>query len=224
MSLLVPNHHPINRDGLVLWLSSRNSGAVAASGTWTDYSGQTNNAALNGNAYVGRSGVYLDGTGDYAVVTHNATISAGATQSITIGCWMRSNGLSNNNPRIWSKNPNYYNYKTTGVNSSDFVTYDGTHAGLVSITGLWDSAWHYVVLVIDRTAQKMYGYRDGNVVDTDADISDVGDATTTRDLYIGCRPDNQQNAFRGWLDDVYIMRRAQPAAEIKQYYERTRRA
>ena len=65
--LLTPNHYPVNREGLAGWWSYRNSGSVAAFGTWKDYSGKGNHGPLIGNAYVNNNGVNLDGSDDLAI-------------------------------------------------------------------------------------------------------------------------------------------------------------
>ena len=82
--MMIPNHHPINPDGLVLWLDYLNTGSVAATGTWKDYSGLGNDGTLVADAYVNPSGLNLDGAGDYVLLPDAVTATFGTDISYEI--------------------------------------------------------------------------------------------------------------------------------------------
>ena len=85
MSLLIPNHHPINPDGLVLWLDYLNTGSVAATGTWKDYSGNGNDGTLTGDTYVDEQGAHFDGTADHVDLGSLSQLSANGEVSVLFG-------------------------------------------------------------------------------------------------------------------------------------------
>ena len=76
--------------GMVLHLDAGNTSSYPGSGTtWTDLSGQGNNATLNnGPTFDSANGgsIVFDGTNDYALVTNPSTLQV---QNLTVSVWIK---------------------------------------------------------------------------------------------------------------------------------------
>ncbi len=85
--------------------------------------------------------------------------------------------------------------------------YDGSWT-----SNLWTnySAWHHLVITIDGTTNSFKMYRNGVLVDTQANsLINIGD--TTLDYFIGSN-------FKGTLDDLRVYRRLLSQSEIQTLY------
>jgi len=119
----------------------------------------------------------FDGVDDTVKIPHTVNISFDETESFTYVFWLKSTSTSG---RFFWKENNPYNV------GNEFRIYDGADVGGVNLTGAFDGLWHFCVAVVNRDADMMYGYVDGDQVDSD-DISAVGDCSNTYDLWVASK-------------------------------------
>jgi len=85
-------------NGLILNLDAGNASSYPGTGTtWTDLSGNGNNATLvNGVGYSSANGgsLVFDGSNDYANITNNAATSMFALQSFTLDIWVKPTNIT----------------------------------------------------------------------------------------------------------------------------------
>jgi hypothetical protein len=84
---------PVVNNGLVLYLDAANVNSYPGTGTtWTDLSGNQNNAALtNGPTYssANRGSIFFDGSDDSAIVTNNNGFGmSGSAPNISMDMWV----------------------------------------------------------------------------------------------------------------------------------------
>ena len=236
MSLLIPNHHPINPDGLVLWLDYKNTGSVAAAGTWKDYSGQGNDGTLVGNAYVDAGGLGLDGTGDIVNCGNLATVDS-ATE-LTAWAWVRPTSFADDNTIISQSNGlsnGWFLWQdkvgaTSGRTSTFTVALADPSVSSIALEGATNAAvlntWTHVVFVYkfnDTEGLRLYinGAEDAN-----SPISTVGMPNINsggQPLRVGY-PFFSSKYFTGDIDSVVCITRALSAGEIQTMHQRTLRA
>ena len=232
MSLLIPNHHPINPDGLVLWLDYKNTGSVAATGTWKDYSGNGNDGTLVADAYVDNNGVNLDGDNDSAELS---TSNTQGQSTITITAWIKATTISKTNTI-------YYESTSTDAVRGRFAL-SVTQTNQLRLAGrdddggdfeIWavssDSVigvntWYHVVGVYDSTTGNHKVYLNGS------DVTNTGSGGTNpldsgNSLYaaVGALPGATPFEFTGVVDAVQLYTRALSVGEIQGLYQRTLRA
>jgi len=238
--MMIPNHHPINRDGLVLWLDYKNTGSVAATGTWEDYSGNGNDGTLVGDAYVDSGGLHLDGAGDYVEVADDASLDIQVTDGITIGAWINPNSLvasdsfTNTNPKnIINKYDNinfmHFTFRIVGEKlnfawrNSANTSYNSK---LMDSHTLNNNEWQYVTAVHSGTDVNFY--INGNLQASSVSVGSMTDVSTPNNdrLRIGVyyNGGSPQRNFNGQIDKVMIFNRALSTGEIQTMYQRTLRA
>jgi len=88
---------------------------------------------------------------------------------------------------------------------------DGTQTRNVELGYETNNKWVYLVVVVDRDQNKMYGYRDGSLVSS-ADIKGFGSVSSKQSLWIS----HPNYPFKGLIDEVKIYNRALSADEIKK--------
>jgi len=227
MSLPILNHHPIKPDGLVLWLDSKNTGSVAATGTWEDYSGNGYDGVCQLDAYVNSAGAQLDGTDDYIAcgtgpsaiagdITVMALINSGAALS-------RSMFIAGDRKATSDKNGwEFFVQNTASGEKLVFQADSGASGGYrIGSTGVADGVWHHVAGV--RLGNTFHVYVDGSLDDSGSSIDLAGDISSTSITCVGRSP-SSNDCFLGLIDGVMIFSRALSAGEIKQHYLRNLRA
>ena len=219
--MMIPNHHPINRDGLVLWLGYKNTGSVAATGTWKDYSGNGNDGTLIADAYVDSGGLHLDGTGDYVSFSSNP-LRFGQSD-FTASMWVKRDGTGTEGllhlQEDSSLNPGSWWLRFESDNTCRFLIDKGLSADDTKTTDTFGSGvWYHLVARRDSgSTLKIYinGIEKASGVDTGFDLSgNDGD-------FIG---KVSSAYFNGQIDDMMIFNRALSAGEIQGLYQRTLRA
>ena len=100
------------------------------SGTWTDESGNSNNATINGATWLSTDGGIfdLDGTDDTISINHVSGLSLNTSTQKTIQVWVKLDALP----------PTTTQYPVFGKLSSSFG-FDGYWGGIYSNTGQWRS-------------------------------------------------------------------------------------
>ena len=121
------------------------------------------------------------------------------------------------NPRVFTKGYNYYNYKHSATSASlVFRTYDGTHSVYKSLGGVFDDKIHLITIVHDRTNHKAYGYLDGEKKAVDNDTSEINYEATkgTSPLLIG----GNSQYLDGFVAQPRIYNRALSDEEVQNQY------
>jgi hypothetical protein len=164
----------------------------------------------------------FDGNDDYIDCGSGASLAFDEVQSFSILLWMKApaTGHATEYPRLVRKGNNYYIYKYPGQNKCYFSIHDGAHLGSCQPTGMWDDRWHHLVMVVDRSAQQLYGYVDGWLDAYDSDISNVGDGSGLSDhLFLGSDEAINHDLY-GFIGRVSIYNRALSALEIQNRFNR----
>jgi len=223
MSLLIPNHHPINRDGLVLWLDYKNTGSVAATGTWEDYSGLGNDGTLEGTGGVDNGGLHCDGATGCRVGT-----AINPTMAFTVSMSFSTAEIASTNAQLFAKYDG-----TSGANDSYFIRKNGNTIQfyLRSADGSsWKSANAPSAVSINTRYQldcvfdgsQMVVYLNGNP-GTPTAKTDAIRANPTEQTYIAST-NLMALHFSGRIGNVMVFYRALSAGEIQANYQRTLRA
>jgi len=197
--------------------------------TLYDKSGNSNNGTNNG-ATTGATGILkqafeFNGTSDYVEVNHNSSIDI-SSGSFTYGLWIYAlSSIGGYDMPIFkggshASNPGYdmeLGLEWWGANISD-----GSVSKAVDISDTpLNNQWVNIVVVIDRTAQKLYSYVNGVGVSSGTDISTVGSIdSSVYNLYFG---KYSSSPFNGKIDEVRIYNRALSADEIFNNYQATKR-
>ena len=114
-------------DNLFVHLDASNASSYPGSGsTWTDLTGNGNDATINGATYSATDGGLfdLDGTNDNIQIPHVSSLSLSTSVQRTIQVWVKIDAL----PALNDSAPVF------GKLSSSFA-FDGYHGGLFSNTG-----------------------------------------------------------------------------------------
>ncbi|MDD5698497.1 MAG: LamG domain-containing protein [Victivallaceae bacterium] len=217
--LITKNHVPVDKTGLAGWWSYRNTGSVAASGTWKDYSGNGNHGTLAGDAYVNNLGANFDGDNDYVDC---GNIANPGMDDFSVMFWLYPNAAATfyccvNKGTIANTDPGYNiavsDYGKIQVVFSDGTNYVNNYAN--QGISLAISALNHVAIVFDRSAN-VDTYINGVLSAANSrDISTIGAVSNAYNLRLGLRRDNSVD-LSGRLDDIMIFKRTLSAGEIKQ--------
>ncbi len=222
-SSLGPN---ISDSGLVLCLDAADKNSYIGSGTtWTDVSGNSNNATLTNGALFDTSNVgnfSLDGTDDY--IQTNLSQNTDNAQ-ITWECWFwdDSPGGFFDNTAIIS------NYGASGTTpftilhiiSDGRVIFgqrnsSGTESSAVYSVNICDSVWHHIVGVVDSTNTLIYV--DGVLRASQTKVT--GTTTSGQNIVIGGNHLGRYQSCR--IASAKMYNRALNASEVLQNYNATK--
>jgi hypothetical protein len=92
----------------------------------------------------------------------------------------------------------------------------GLYSNLTSNSTITDGTWHYITFVIDRVADKLTVFIDGNFDNMTDDLT-TGTSTNNGDLLIGKAASNDRY-FNGSLDEIRIYDRALSTKQIEDHY------
>ena len=210
---------------MVLWLEA--DAAVVPTGTWSDKSGNSNDAALSGDAYVTKDeGLILDGTTDWATVSQSAELEFG-TGDFSMAFWMKTStnatmaGMSYGD-RSDGAGCDLFAYHTSFGSVAIGVT-DGTDSILsTGSTDTHDGSWHWVCFVADRDGNATLYIDAGAAEDTD-DMTAVDSINTNDhdDWSIGRAWNGAAYAFyyTGTMDDIRLYNVALTSAQRDDIYD-----
>jgi len=219
--------------GLVgYWLGGTQG--VPKLGTVRDLSGNGNNGTCVADAYVGREGGVLDGTGDYISIGNYPIFDFENYTPFSVFMWCKISSLAANRFLV-AKELNSVPYrgwytivttagKYTVVFQSNATVYKSVQTNYTLSTGVWYHLGFSHSGEITRGVGPIAFYRNGNYDPDDVCPSDVLDANTiasSASLNIGAR-DNGGVPHAGDIADVRIYNRALSAAEINQIYDTTK--
>jgi hypothetical protein len=220
--------------GLVLALdaASKNS-YVSGSTTWTDLSGNNNNATLvNGPTFSSANGgsIVFDGTDDYVAFTYNSNVAFLSASSYTLEVFALPQSSSAGYPGIINRESNPgsgrdgYNLLHTQVEipagqvfimTERWATNSGVQCGFLTQTSSFYDKWHHIVGTYNGTNLSIY--YDG-VLQTST-VSTGNITNTTKALEVATRSGDD---YKGNIPITRIYNRALSAAEIQQNYNATK--
>jgi len=215
-SIISPNHYPVNREGLVGWWSYRNSGGVAAAGTWKDYSGNGNDATLYGNALVNQNGAVFDRTiGTYM----KCSLGAMTTRTFMFNLKLNDYVL------YWydcitNDGSGYQGFilqDNVGDEDSPYLYYSNTGGSAIANFGTL-TVGSKTALALTTDGSTISFYQDGVCIASGVSYSH----TQSADIYIGSNAGNSRPSAIE-IDDIMIFNRILPAGEIKANYLRNKR-
>ncbi|MCK4983291.1 MAG: LamG domain-containing protein [Victivallaceae bacterium] len=223
-----PNHHPVNKKGLVAWYSYRNTGSVAALGTCKDYSGNGNDGICNGNVFVDNQGAKFDGSPDYIDIGSDSSLDL-IDDDFTISVWVKKLSLAATYSRmvtnnIGSTDDGYSFHFDNNASLCLFVKKAGSILFSKKTTPLIAiDQWYHVVAAFDSaTPGNSKLYIDGESKSLNPFSTNLAGSAGA---VIGKRQDNLNITYMmGYLADIQIYNRALLACEIKQNYLKNRRA
>ncbi|MDP2926225.1 MAG: LamG-like jellyroll fold domain-containing protein, partial [Nanoarchaeota archaeon] len=206
---------------------------VNSSGDPQDYMGRNNgskqgNAVQVDNGYFGK-GFSFDGNGDDVDFGINNNLKP-RNNSYSISIWAKGNGTLGAYTGIFqfgneNTNTNFINIaRNSSGGALAFIVDNGSYAwnaynavfGPASL--LNDNFWYHYVGVIDKSANKIYAYLNGNLI-TNTSIPASFDINPLQNMKIGLSYDSSGNySFNGTIDDVMIFNRSLTAAEIIGLY------
>jgi hypothetical protein len=223
-------HSPrIVTDGLILALDAGNTKSYPGSGnTWTDLSGNSNNATLiNGPTYSSSDGGYLDfdGASDYATLPELSL----AGNEITFTVW--NYGITVQNSSIIyienSSGNRIMNVHLPWGNSE--VTFDKGFGGsspfydriVKSVSNSEYQGWHHWAFTANASTGSMKIYLDSVLWHSGTGKTRTfPDATGSGDRRIG--RDGGSNEHRGYVSNLKLYTKELTAAEVQQNYNATK--
>jgi len=199
-----------------------------------DYSSNENHGTLNGDTSwlpgnVG--GAYtLDGANDYIEIAHDSSLNLGAND-FTVSFWMKSTTiafdtlLSKADDAPSDAGSTGWQIQTKQDNNGirmamgDGIDAEGYNDVLVAGNPT-DGAWHHIVIALDRTADIVNSYMDGEL-DTQSlnQFADIDSTDTAEVLRLGVNSYNLFNDYAGDLDDVRMYKTLLDGTQVKRMYE-----
>jgi len=168
----------------------------------------------------------FDGSNDYISIPDHADLDFG-TGSFSYSFWFKSSATGTQyvfDKKGGSLSETNAGYKMgiSSVQATGFSVALGDGTTNVRInTGDHASRggniWAMFTVVVDRTAQEMRAYINGDLEATGV-ISGIGDTSSDYDLILGSRPDMSGNYFSGVLDEARIIGSSLSADWVKASY------
>lgn len=196
------------RHGLILDLEYR--GAVAAGGIVMDLSGHGDSGVLYGNANFTRSGIALDGNGDYLKIPHNDIFNFGS-DDFAVCAWVKLNNPSIYQHLLGTDTSGYlmiaFNYPSAGISVGRHnVAWD------FSAPHSFDADYNHIAII--KNNAYIFAYVNGQLIGSASNI----ESYNTTDLYFGTHPGSSY--VNGIVDDIHIYDRALSLSEIQFLYHR----
>ena len=210
-----PSIPSIITSGLVLNLDAGNVASYPGTGTtWTDLSGNGNNATLyNGAVYNSANGgtMVFDGINDYASESN----FIGALTTFTSGTWIKLNANQTTKAFIST----YYNGWAVGISDYDQnkIKFYLGGATIYSTYALSINTWYYVCATYNNGNPTIY--INGALNKTSTDLVSYGPINST--ITIGALNGGNQ-FFNGNLSMQHIYNRALTASEITTNFNTTK--
>jgi hypothetical protein len=226
-------HSPkITLDGLVLCLDAGNTKSYPGSGTtWTDLSGNGNNATISGAVYnsLGGGCFDFDGTDDFAEVPDNSTLDMETAWSIE--SWCRREGgapAGQTLAKIISKWENYF-LAVDFNNGADIYGCVGTGNGHTCLADgaernneLPLNTWAHLMVTYSESSGTARIYYNGTQIESWAAAST---ASSNNPLCIGSAGTGtvaETQYFNGKISVAKVYNRALSAQEIQQNFNALR--
>lgn len=231
-----PKYVPRAGDGCVLWMPGQDD---AQSATLRDRSGKANNGTIAQASWVregrGLWSLSFDGTDDYVDMGTGASLDV-TTGDVSVEMWVYVGTQTENNPMLFNKGGHgltvagyAFEGGTIAGGTAERPVFEVSDGGGVAgdsqssnrVPALNDSKWHYLVGVLDKTADTIDVYYDGASQTPVSLGGTVGSITNpTRVAYLGGITTG--NNFNGKIALVRVRTRLLSAAEILWTYRQER--
>ena len=201
-------HHAIGDQLIGEWLFN-DSGTPASA---ADTSGWENDGAITGATYetdsVMGNVMSFDGTDDR--ITLPALVVNSGVCNLTLSAWSYNKGMpsTGNQGGVIAGTSNGWANIQYRDDRLRFELRNSSVGNLVQINGNYVDKWMHTALVLDNG--QTYGYIDGRLVWTGADIGCIG----LTNWQIG----NWDRFFNGTIDDVRAYSKALTSAQIQKHY------
>lgn len=218
--------------GKVLHLDAGNAASYSGSGsTWTDLSGNANNATLiDSPVYTAGGGGYFtfDGVNDRANIDLDSSLVLN-DDNHTLSFWFNLSAAPTNTYghviHRFLGNPNRGYFMCIRVGGSvqfneGYLNNEGVYSNLsnISPSTYVDSNWHLAVATVDVTEKRSRLYVDGAQVHTSVYTGNLLNYDT--DLLISGY--NTSTRFLGGLGEIRIYNRSMTADEVSHFYDTTK--
>jgi hypothetical protein len=232
---IVPAGGSIITSNLVLNLDAANPSSYPGTGTtWTDISGNGNNATLiNGTSYdSSNSGVMLlDGVNDYIQVPNSSLFQNNTNMSLSI--WVNFSSipvntmsLMNKGPQDSSLNRNYFwlHYSNSGTPSTQKLWWEGgsgtSGTDFFQLTYNWVpslNAWYNITTTFEPNLVKIY-LNGSLVANTATTVNFIGANNALYPFSIGSYRGSISYFFPGKLNLPLFYQKTLSASEVSQNY------
>ena len=204
---------------MAYWRFDEGSGSSTLDSTINDNDGTLYDGATFSSLAMANSS--LDARVDHSnvVVADDATLDIG-TGSYSFETWFNSD-----------QGGNKYMFRKIGSESSEYwlmlagdeVKFkvkdnDGDSVEIKHNSDYADGEWHYVVGVVDQSADYLYLYIDGSNAVTPLSITSIGNVSNDGVLIIGAKDSAGGDEFKGYLDEMKFHNRVLSASEISAKY------
>jgi len=245
------SHSPsIVTNDLALCLDAANPRSYSGDGTtWTDLSGNSNNATLtnmdSSNHSSSNSGNFSFNFGATNEYVNTGFYYGGANQELTMGVWMRAPAATQrcglfgfrsawNSSVAMSQNQLYICGDNSAGTYGTGCTFDdwrrepnGTFPGFRSVyalsTPVCDGTWHFIMVSRSTAATRLYV--DANLIDENTDGS-ITQITTDNNFKLGIAGNSSgvlsSYYFNGDIATSYIYSTGLTTAQIQQIYHSTK--
>ena len=223
----------VSENGLVLALDAGNTKSYPGSGTtWTDLSGNGNNATLvNTPTYSSSNGGNLafDGVDDYGYIDYSASLAP--TSAISGGGWIYYSDWNTSSGNIFSKlqSSGYaLQHSSGGAQVYLLVRLGGAYRSSAFSKSLMNSGWNHIFGTFD--GRYIIMYLNGNAVGTPYDYGSVttiqysvnNNLAIGRDAAAGSSNSVEGNLTNATISNLQIYNRALTSSEIQQNYNATK--
>lgn len=226
------SHSPsIVRNGLVLYLDPANSRSYPGTGTtWTDLSGNGNNATLtNSPTYsTSNNGIFtFNGSTQYATVTNtNGFGNAGLSPNQTMSIWYNQNDNNSFDFLCGFRNDSNYDFFLLIIDTGSGNTLEArirtSNVGIdtnVSYLDSYNNTWKNITLSVNGSSIKTY--IDGSLLNSTNSLTGNYGATSTN-FSIGAHPVDQAWKANGSIGTVLFYNRQLSDAEVRQNFNATK--
>ncbi|MBN2640516.1 MAG: LamG domain-containing protein [Victivallales bacterium] len=218
----------VDSDLIAHWVYTED---VAATGTWTDSSGNNRDLTLEDNAFVDSNGLNLDGANDQAVTS--ATMGISGSSARTVSFWINPANLENDSYYGMSlismgqwASTKLFHVGIIGTNNADSIpasiirltNYGGR---IYSTTSLEEENWCFVTASYDGTTGYVYinGVMEGSdsiTMSTDDSVVRISQSFFNNSAIWSWK------RFNGCMDDIRVYDRCLTDNEIAYLYEQGR--
>jgi len=219
-SSLGPN---VSESGLVLCLDAADKNSYPGTGTtWTDLSGNNNNATLTNGPTFNTSGIgniLLDGVDDYISVENNTILNP---SNVTVSIWVKRNGYQSSIGSFIRRNYNdsYAIFATYNADTSFFRIYDGTTYPSSPTIVLPLNTWINIVGTYDGANIKIY--KNGIFSGQTANTTSISYSSSNTQMTIGRDDPFSGRYMSANYGTVMVYNRSLTDAEILQNYNSTK--
>ncbi|MBI2131010.1 hypothetical protein HYU10_04540, partial [Candidatus Woesearchaeota archaeon] len=224
----------INMTGNVLLFHLNNDSSYGESDSLVfDFSGNGNNASVNGNAHanlsdkmLGTGSYYFDGTGDFVNTSDTSTLDITGAMSVSV--WVKRKSTGGSQGIVAKGGDGFYAPYDMRFNTDNRIIFaqssDGASWGTLLLNGpvITDTNWHHFAFTSDLSTARLYA--DGVEVENDGTPA-ASLWNNAVDVMVAAEANPASPQTKGsfcncWIDEVGIWSRSLSADEILNIYKR----